>query len=219
MHPDPLVRVRGGSLGSNGRLERVTGTSLRSRVPFFALVVWVSIVMAVPALAVTSLGASPPGRSGIDGFACVPTVDGPVPVTESSPAFVAVLQADLPSGWVDEEFFVSCSSPKITYKTAVFVRRPQHPSRASGLVAVDPLHSSGIWGMQTLLQPYFVAHNDVHVGVAASHDVVERLVKGANPSATRRSMCPTRPRPQTRSWPELVRCSTSTPIPSCQGNA
>ena len=36
--------------------------------------------------------------------------------------------------------------------------------------------------MQTLLQPYFVAHDDVHVGVAASHDVVERLVKGANPT-------------------------------------
>jgi len=57
-----------------------------------------------------------------------------------------------------------------------------NPSRASGVVAVDPLHSSGIWGMQTLLQPYFVAHGDVHVGVAASRDVVERLVKGANPA-------------------------------------
>ncbi len=109
----------------------------------------------------------------------MPTVEGPV--TESPPAFTAALQADLPSGWVDEEFFVSCSSPKITYKTAVFVRRPADPSRASGLVAVEPLHSAGIWGMQTLLQPYFVAHDDVHVGVAANRDVVERLVKGANP--------------------------------------
>jgi hypothetical protein len=48
-------------------------------------------------------------------------------------------------------------------------------------VAVDPLHSAGIWGMQTLLQPYFVAHGDVHIGVAASHDTVE-LVKRANPT-------------------------------------
>jgi Alpha/beta hydrolase domain len=95
---------------------------------------------------------------------------------------MAVLQANLPSNWVDEEFFVSCSSTEITYKTAVFVRRPADASRASGVVAVDPLHSSGIWGMQTLLQPYFVAHNDVHVGVAASRDVVERLLKGANPT-------------------------------------
>jgi hypothetical protein len=64
----------------------------------------------------------------------------------------------------------------------VFVRRPVDLKPASGVVAVEPLHSSGIWGMQTLLQPYFVAHNDVHVGVAASNDVVERLVKGANPT-------------------------------------
>ena len=62
-----------------------------------------------------------------------------------------------------------------------YVRRRMR-SGASGVVAVDPLHSLGIWGMQTLLQPYFVARGDVHVGVAASRDVVERLLKGANPT-------------------------------------
>ena len=36
--------------------------------------------------------------------------------------------------------------------------------------------------MQTLLQPYFVAQNDIHVGVVASNDVVENLVKKANPT-------------------------------------
>jgi hypothetical protein len=112
----------------------------------------------------------------------VPTVEGPVPVEPGSSTFVAVLEADLPSGFVDQEFFVSCASPAITYKTAVFVRRPSAAARASGVVAVDPLHSSGIWGMQSLLQPYFVAHGDIHVGVAASHDVVEGLVKAANPT-------------------------------------
>ena len=157
-------------------------TRPRSWVAVVALVGCVFIVVAVSSLPVTSVGALPPGRSGIKGFACVPTVDGPVPVAESPSAFMAVLQANLPSGWVDEEFFISCSSPKITYKTAVFVRRPAHPRSASGVVAVDPLHSSGIWGMQTLLQPYLVARGDVHVGVAASHDVVERLLKGANPT-------------------------------------
>jgi Alpha/beta hydrolase domain len=144
---------------------------------FLALVVCTAIVLADAALAATMAGAA---RSA--SLACVPTVEGPVPVEQGSPAFGAVLQADLPSGWIDEEFFVSCASPELTYKTAVFVRRPAAATRASGVVAVEPLHSSGIWGMQTLLQPYFVAHDDVHVGVAASHDVVERLVKGANPT-------------------------------------
>jgi hypothetical protein len=127
-------------------------------------------------------GAASSSRPGAVGFSCVPTVETPSGANESSPPFVAVLQAALPSGWIDKEFFISCSSPDLTYKTAVFVRAPADASRASGIVAVDPLHSSGIWGMQTLLQPYFVAHGDVHVGVAASHDVVERLLKGASPT-------------------------------------
>ena len=112
-----------------------------------------------------------------------------------------------------------CSSPAITYKTAVFVRRPADASRASGVVAVDPLHSSGIWGMQTLLQPYLVAHDDVHVGVAASRDVVERLVKGANPARYASLDVPDTTDAPKRSWPESVRCCTSTPIPFCQGSA
>ncbi len=151
----------------------------RSRVTVVALVGCVAIVLADFSMVVKPVGASSPGRSRAGRLACVPTVEGPV--TESPPGFVASLQSGLPSGWVDEEFFVACSSPDITYKTVVFVRRPADPRRASGVVAVDPLHSAGIWGMQTLLQPYFVAHGDVHVGVAASRDAVERLVKGANP--------------------------------------
>ena len=59
---------------------------------------------------------------------------------------------------------------------------PATARRVSGVVAAEPLHSSGIWGMQTLLQPYFVAQNDIHVGVVASNDVVENLVKKANPT-------------------------------------
>jgi hypothetical protein len=113
---------------------------------------------------------------------CVPKVEEPTPTDPSSPTFTAVLQASLPSGFVDREFFVSCQSPTITYKTAVFVRRPATAAKTSGVTAVEPLHSAGIWGMQTLLQPYFVAHDDVHVGVAASRDVVDSLVKGANPT-------------------------------------
>ena len=147
-----------------------------------SMVACVALVMAGTALTSTPADATPHAKTATTGVACVPTVEGPVPVDPSSPAFVAVLQAALPSGFVDEEFFISCSSPDLTYKTAVFVRRPATMSRASGVVAVEALHSSGIWGMQTLLQPYFVAHDDIHVGVAASRDVVEGLVKKANPT-------------------------------------
>jgi hypothetical protein len=125
----------------------------------------------------TSTTSEPAAISGVD---CVPKVEGPIATGASQP-FRAALQSDLPSGWVDDEFFISCSSAAITYKTAVFVRRPEDVDEASGVVAVEPLHSLGIWGLQTLLQPYFVAKGDVHVGIAASNDVVERLLKPANP--------------------------------------
>jgi hypothetical protein len=88
----------------------------------------------------------------------------------------------LPSAWVDQEFFISCSSPQITYRTLVDVRRPVNPQRASGNVVVEPLHSGGIWGLLTNLQPYLVDNGDVHVGVAANSVVVNRLVKPADPT-------------------------------------
>jgi hypothetical protein len=138
--------------------------------------------LTLTAVTSTSAGATASGQTSSNGLACVPTVEGPIAADQGSPAFVAVLQADLPVGFVDEEFFISCASSNITYKTAVFIRRPVAAKRASGVVAVDPLHSAGIWGMQTLLQPYFAAHGDIHVGVAASHEVVEGLVKHASPT-------------------------------------
>jgi hypothetical protein len=124
--------------------------------------------------------ASARASSGTGASVCVPTVE-PVPITPSSPGFKAVFQPDLPTGWIDEEFFVSCSSPGLAYKTAVFVRRPADPRRASGIVAVDPLHSVGLWGMQALIGSYFFAHDVVQVGVAASNDA-EHVLKGANPT-------------------------------------
>jgi hypothetical protein len=83
---------------------------------------------------------------------------------------------------VDQEFFISCSSPQITCTTLVDIRRPVNPHRASGNVVVEPLHSGGIWGLLTNLQPYLVANGDVHLGVAANSVVVNRLVKPADPS-------------------------------------
>jgi hypothetical protein len=136
-------------------------------------------VVAVVVLSLAPVAASRAG-SGITGFACVPTVDGPIATTETSKPYTAVLQYDLPPQWVDEEYFVSCSSPSITYKTSVIVRRPANPRDASGVVAVDPLHSTGLWGLMTLLQPYFVENGDVHIGVVASNGPLENSVKGSN---------------------------------------
>jgi hypothetical protein len=103
------------------------------------LIVGVVTALAVPAAFAVS---APPGA--VEGFSCVPTVEGPIPVTDASKPYAAVLQYDLPAGWEDEEYFVSCSAPTISYKTTVIVRKPMNPRQASGIVAVEALHSAGL---------------------------------------------------------------------------
>jgi Alpha/beta hydrolase domain len=147
-------------------------------------------VAAVVGAATIGLGLAP--ASGTEtasrrvqapgGGVCAPSVQGPVPVTPTSQPYMAALVPPLPVGWVDQEFFVSCASPQITYTTSVFVRRPANAARASGIAVVEPLHSGGIFGVLTNTQPYLVAHGDVHIGVAANADVALRLVKSADQS-------------------------------------
>ena len=81
------------------------------------------------------------------------------------------------------------------------MRRPVTVNRVSDAVAAEPLHSSGIWGMQTLLQPYFVAHNDIHVGVRRKQRRRgESRQEGEPDVSTHRSTCRPRPmRPTTSS--------------------
>jgi hypothetical protein len=153
------------------------------------------ITLAMAAIVVPSATAeaAPHAPSRTAGFACVPSVEGPIATTDTSKPYTAVLQYDLPPGWVDEEYFVSCSSPAITYKTTVIVRKPETPRRASGIVAVDPLHSAGLWGLMTLLQPYLVENGDVHIGVVASNGPLESFVKASDPARYASLSIPTTP--------------------------
>ena len=141
-----------------------------------------AIVVAVSSLGATTAAAATSQGSRVRGVECVPEVEGPIPATAASRPFVAVFQPELPSGWVDEEFLVSCSSPDLTYTTAVFVRRPENVRDASGVVAVDPVHSLGLWGMQALVGPYFLSHDVVQVGVVTSNDAAENVLKAPNPT-------------------------------------
>src|SRR5262249_21346337 len=93
-----------------------------------ATVVAITIGAMPNAMAATS---NPAAQSGPVGFGCVPTVEGPIPATDTNKSYVAVLQYDVPSEWVDEEYFISCSSPSLTYKTTVIVRKPVDPKEAS----------------------------------------------------------------------------------------
>jgi hypothetical protein len=156
---------------------------MRIRRAGFAIVLVLGVVsVALAPAASAQEAASPRIHAAVGGSPCVPSVQGPVAVTAASQPYAPALLPVLPPGWVDQEFFLSCASPQITYRTSVDVRRPANAHRASGIAVVEPLHSGGIFGVLTNSQPYLVAHRDVHVGVAANADVVERLVKSADPA-------------------------------------
>ncbi|HEV3452642.1 MAG TPA: alpha/beta hydrolase domain-containing protein [Acidimicrobiia bacterium] len=145
------------------------------------LVLAVGGVVLSPAAFAQEAG-SPRIHGASVGLVCVPSVEGPVSVTAASQPYTPALLPALPPGWVDQEFFISCASPQITYRTSVDVRRPTNAHLASGIAVVEPLHSGGIFGVLTNCQPYLVAHDDVHIGVPANADVVQRLVKSADPA-------------------------------------
>ncbi|HEY6316593.1 MAG TPA: alpha/beta hydrolase domain-containing protein [Acidimicrobiia bacterium] len=148
----------------------------------FAIAVILAIVgVAFSPAAFAQVAASPRIHTTSGGLPCVPTVEGPIAVAAASQPYMPSLLPALPVGWVDQEFFLSCASAQITYRTSVDVRRPANARRASGITVVEPLHSGGIFGVLTNCQPYLVAHGDVHIGVAANSDVVQRLVKSADP--------------------------------------
>jgi len=156
---------------------------MSKRTAGFAIAVVLALVgVALSPAAFAQETASPHNHATSGGFPCVPSIEGLVAVTAASPSYTPALVPDLPPGWVDQEFFISCASSQITYTTSVSVRRPANAHHASGIVVVEPLHSGGIFGMLTNCQPYLVDHGDVHIGVAANTDVVQRLVKGADPA-------------------------------------
>jgi hypothetical protein len=67
------------------------------------------ITLAIAAIVVPNATAEAASRPppGTAGFACVPTVEGPIATTDTSKPYTAVLQYDLQAGWVDEQYFVS----------------------------------------------------------------------------------------------------------------
>jgi hypothetical protein len=117
----------------------------------------------------------------MSGFSCVPTVDGRVADTTDSHAYQGISLA-LPSDWVDQEYFISCSSPTITYKTAVWVRQPGDSKTASHVAVVEALHPSGAFGMRVNAEKYMFERGIVHIGVGATNATIEQKVKPSNPA-------------------------------------
>ena len=128
----------------------------------------------------------------------IPSVTGPIPVTADSRPFLEAAKLQTPvdlaaHGYVEEEFFVSgtgnvydwAADGTVTikaadrpYTTRILLRRPSDPSRFSGTVLTEILHSAMgadnnlMWGFAG---NYVMSHGDAYVGITVSSNTIGAL--------------------------------------------
>jgi hypothetical protein len=142
----------------------------------------------------------------------LPTVAGPILSMPANIPFIALgfdVEPPLPEGYVEEEFFVSgtgnlyeytptgiqivtpcpaiaargCSN--LPYTTRMLVRRPADPTGFNGTVVIEPLNPSSnfdiarVWDRS---RDYFVRTGTIFVGWSSKSIIVDRTLKGFNPT-------------------------------------
>jgi hypothetical protein len=142
----------------------------------------------------------------------VPTVTGPIPSTSTSFPYIADgfnVEPPVPAGYEEQEYFFSgtgnlyqytatgievvtpcpaiatqgCSA--IPYTTRMLVKRPIDPRKFSGTVIIEPLNPSANFDIAAIWDRslnYIVREGDVFVGWSSKSIIVDRTLKGWNPT-------------------------------------
>ena len=133
----------------------------------------------------------------------IPSVVGPLKVTEDSYPFGAAFTTTVPQdlskfGYVEEEFLVSgkanvydfdsagkviVKTPEAPYTTRILVRRPVATSKFSGNIIVELLNPSLLFDLAPqwmFSNGYFMEHGDIWVGVTVK-PVAAKALKKFNP--------------------------------------
>ncbi|MGD0917687.1 MAG: alpha/beta hydrolase domain-containing protein [Thermodesulfobacteriota bacterium] len=133
----------------------------------------------------------------------IPAVTGPIPVTADSYPFGSAVRTNLPQdlskfGYVEEEYFVSgfanvydfdtngsviIKTANAPYTTRILVRRPISAKEFSGAVIMELLNPTAMYDLDLQWQfsrDYFLAHNDVWVGITIK-PVAAKALKTFNP--------------------------------------
>ncbi len=128
----------------------------------------------------------------------LPTVRGPLPVSEASRPWLAASHTQTPVdlaslGWVEEEFLVSGSasvhdwapgeglltvSANAPYGTRLLLRRPGDPARFNGTVVVELLNDARVYDwafLWALSWQHFVDEGMVWVGISHTPQAIEAL--------------------------------------------
>jgi hypothetical protein len=140
-------------------------------------------------LAVAVITLSNPQTSRAADGVPLPTVTGPIPVTEDSYPFLDRLgpprEAALRAGYVEEEFFVSGTAnvyewdedgnpyirtPDAPYETRIIVRRPAKVNKFSGTVWIEPFNPTLAIDLDRMWQLHYeqiIRDGDAWVGITA----------------------------------------------------
>ena len=143
-------------------------------------------LLLVLAVTIFSVSQAVRAASGVP----LPTVIGPIPVTDTSYPFGAADHTMVPEdlskvGYVEEEYLVSGTANVYTwpapgpavvrtanapYTTRMLVRRPAHSGRFSGNVIVENLNPSNLFDLNigwAMMNRQIVANGDAWVGITA----------------------------------------------------
>ena len=149
-------------------------------------------------LAVTAVAIGLLGPAVAEAAVPVPTVTGPLPVSEASHPFGAAQYQMVPEdlskdGYVEEEYFVSglanvyewpaagpavVRTPNAPYTTRILVRRPQSPARSSGNAIVEMLNPSNIMDLNigwSVMREHMMRKGDTWVGITIRPIAVDAL--------------------------------------------
>jgi hypothetical protein len=83
--------------------------------------------------------------------------------------------------YIVTEYFVSGTASGQPYTTRILVRRPDDPSRFSGVVVAEPMHASGNSWMFFFSRIYMMRHGHVSVEIAPQKAGTEATIVASNP--------------------------------------
>jgi len=83
--------------------------------------------------------------------------------------------------YVVTEYFVSGMASGKPYTTRILVRKPDTPSRFSGIVVAEPMHASGNSWMFYFTRIYMMRHGHISVEIAPQKAGTEETIVKANP--------------------------------------
>src|SRR3954470_10623118 len=149
---------------------------------------WMFAALSI-AIVISMMGQAPQGRGGRGaGGAALPSTPVVVPIPTykaiTGPGAVFPGLQKLPPGedldhfkYSVKEYFISGTAQGQPYTTRVLVRRPMDVKKFSGIVAAEPMHSSGNSWMFHFTHTYVMSQGDISLEILTG---TPQLLQAAN---------------------------------------